>query len=248
MTAVTVTRIPPRARRTMDYNQLSSCPDMQHDFVALYQRCRPFTCTSLERMYGLYQAVQHIVDADVAGDFVECGVWKGGSAMLTALLLQQRGVNDRDLWLFDTFDGMTPPGDGDVDFAGRHASAQLAESGRATYGEWFNASIQQVHEAMASTGYPMDRVHLVRGDVMDTLPAAGPRQIALLRLDTDWQASTQHELECLYPRLQRGGVLIVDDYGHWQGCRAAVDRYFREHRVHMLLQRLDYTGRMGVKP
>ena len=79
------------------------------------------------------------------------------------------------------------------------------------------------------TGYPPERIHFVRGPVEETLPAGAPDEIALLRLDTDWYESTRHELEHLYPRLAAGGVLLVDDYGHWEGARKAVDEYFADH-------------------
>ena len=82
--------------------------------------------------------------------------------------------------------------------------------------------------------------------MLDTLPASAPSQIALLRLDTDWYESTRHELEHLYPRLATGGVLIVDDYGHWEGARKATDEHLAAHPA-LLLSRSDYTGRMAVK-
>ena len=89
---------------------------------------------------------------------------------------------------------------------------------------------------------------MVKGKVEDTLPGHAPDHIAVLRLDTDWYASTKHEMEHLYPRLARGGVLIIDDYGHWAGSRQAVDEYLAEHGIHLLLNRTDYTGRMALKP
>jgi hypothetical protein len=105
----------------------------------------------------------------------------------------------------------------------------------------------EVRAALLSTGYPAERVHLVEGRVEDTLPAAAPDAIALLRLDTDWYAGTKHELETLYPRLSPGGVLILDDYGHYEGARRAVDEYFADAGGRPLLSRIDYTGRVGVK-
>jgi predicted O-methyltransferase YrrM len=105
----------------------------------------------------------------------------------------------------------------------------------------------EVRATLLSTRYPAERVHLVEGKVEDTLPAAAPEQIAVLRLDTDWYESTKHELEQLYPRLSPGGVLILDDYGHYEGARRAVEEYFAEHGGRPLLTRVDYTGRVGVK-
>ena len=97
----------------------------------------------------------------------------------------------------------------------------------------------------AATGYPAERLHFVEGKVEDTIPEQAPERIALLRLDTDWYESTRHELEHLYPRLSPGGVLIIDDYGHWEGARQAVDEYFKGE---VYLHRIDYTGRLAIKP
>jgi hypothetical protein len=96
-------------------------------------------------------------------------------------------------------------------------------------------------------GYPKEKLHYVQGKVEDTIPGAAPGQIALLRLDTDWYESTHHELIHLYPRLSAGGVLIVDDYGHWQGSRRAVDEWIAQTGARILLNRIDYTGRVAVK-
>jgi hypothetical protein len=101
---------------------------------------------------------------------------------------------------------------------------------------------------MALSGYDAARLRFVKGKVEDTVPAQAPARIAILRLDTDWYESTRHELEHLDPRLSPGGVLIIDDYGHWAGCRQAVDEYFASRKLHALLNRVDYTGRIAVKP
>jgi hypothetical protein len=87
----------------------------------------------------------------------------------------------------------------------------------------------------------------IKGKVEETIPEQAPAQIALLRLDTDWYESTYHELVHLYPRLSPGGILIIDDYGHWAGARKAVDEYFAEHRLNLFLHRIDYTGRICIK-
>src|SRR5690606_24776929 len=100
---------------------------------------------------------------------------------------------------------------------------------------------------MVSTGYPMERCHFVEGKVEDTIPATVPDRISLLRLDTDWYESTRHELEHLWPLLQPGGVLIIDDYGHFEGARKAVDEYFLDRSDAPLLNRIDYTGRIAIK-
>jgi O-methyltransferase len=219
-----------------------AAPDFTAADRALMARVRPYTMTSLERVTALSQAVRYLVRARTPGAMAECGVWKGGSVMVVALTLLELG-EARELFLFDTFDGMTPPTDRDITYAGVPAAELLASpTGRMRC----DAGMDQVRRALASTGYPMDRVHLIPGRVEDTLPAEAPDRLALLRLDTDFYASTSHELLHLYPRLSPGGVLILDDYGAWQGARQAVDEYFRDAAV--LMHRLDWTGRLVMKP
>jgi hypothetical protein len=157
-------------------------------------------------------------------------------------------LNDvyRDLYLFDTFEGMTPPGDRDIDYMGRHASSLLGKAGKHEH-IWGYSSLEETSRAIHSLGYPPEKIHLIRGRVEDTIPARAPSTISLLRLDTDWYASTWHELIHLFPRLSLSGVILIDDYGHWRGCREATDQYLRENKVRLLLIRIDYTGRMGVK-
>jgi hypothetical protein len=104
-----------------------------------------------------------------------------------------------------------------------------------------------VKAAIASTRYPEGRVQFIKGRVEDTIPHRAPERISLLRLDTDWYESTRHELEHLYPRLVPGGVIVIDDYGCWQGARDATDEFISRHNITLLLNRMDYTGRIGVK-
>ena len=223
--------------------------DLEPEFLELYELCREQTMTSVERMYALYTATRHLIDTRVPGDFVECGVWRGGSVMLIAHTLLRSGCTDRGLWLYDTFDGMTPPSAEDIqELSGRSASEILA--GHARSGDdpfWGIAPRAAVEGHLRSTGYPVDRIRFIEGDVQTTIPAHGPEQIALLRLDTDWYASTRHELQHLYPRLATGGVLIVDDYGYWRGARQATDEFLASLPERPLLHRIDYTGRMCVK-
>jgi hypothetical protein len=105
-----------------------------------------------------------------------------------------------------------------------------------------------VKNVLYGTGYPVHKIHFVQGRVEETIPACAPDPISLLRLDTDWYASTKHELVHLFPRLSHGGVIIIDDYGHWKGSREACDEYFRSNGIPILLNRIDYTGRIALKP
>lgn len=214
---------------------------------AIVAKVAPFTLTSLDRRAGLILAVDHLVKQGIAGDIVECGVWRGGSMMAVALALMARGDTSRHLYLYDTYEGMSEPTAADRSHTGESAQAQLDRTQRGE-GVWCEAGLDDVQANMWSTGYPRDRIHFIQGKVENTIPARVPGAIALLRLDTDWYESTRHEMQHLYPRLQSQGVLIIDDYGHWQGARQAVDEYFAESGTPHFLHRVDYTARMLVKP
>lgn len=210
---------------------------------------KQYTQTSVECVFSLIEAVRYVTAAAIPGAIVECGVWRGGSMMAVARTLQQLGVTDRELVLFDTFEGMTAPTQVDITYDGRAADKKFAETRRGDTGSsWCFASLEDVTRNMGSSGYPKSRVKFVKGRVEDTVPSMAPEQIALLRLDTDWYESTLHEMEHLYPRRSKGGVLIVDDYGHWRGHRKAIDEYFQFNKQHPLLNRIDYAGRLLCKP
>jgi O-methyltransferase len=220
---------------------MATATDFEPEFLSLYEAAQAFTLTSRERMYALYKAVEYITTHAIAGDVVECGVYRGGSTMLCASALRAMNETSRSLWLYDTFDGMPEPAAIDRDFQGVSAADQWQP-------QCYRCGLDEVQSNLTRTGYPPARLRFVEGRVEETIPGQVPDAIALLRLDTDWYASTRHELEHLFPRLVPGGVLIIDDYGHWQGCRKAVDEFLAEHRIPMLLSRIDYTGRIGVKP
>lgn len=218
-------------------------------FPPIHRRARPFTMTSVPRQFALHQSVRHIVEKGIPGDVVECGVWRGGSMMIVALTLASLGVTDRKLALYDTFSGMVPPENVDVEVAsGNKAEALLAIAPPSPNNHyWAVAPLDAVKQAMASTGYPSDRVEYSVGDVCETLRTEYKRPIALLRLDTDWYASTRCELEQLFDRMQPGGVLIVDDYGYWAGAQKACDEFFagRIEKLHPIAN--DPVGRIAVK-
>jgi O-methyltransferase len=222
--------------------------DISESDKHILQVVKAYTMTSPERVFAILDAVRYVLKNDVRGSIVECGVWRGGTMMAVAHLLQMHNSFDRDLYLFDTFEGMPLPTDVDADFHGRKAKSKfLAEKRSDDSSDWCYASLSEVQKNLENTGFPDEKFHCVVGKVENTVPAQAPETISILRLDTDWYESTKHELTHLYPRLVRGGVLIIDDYGHWQGARKAVDEYFLENRVPMLLNRIDYTGRIGIK-
>lgn len=216
--------------------------DLTPELREAIRAARPHTTTQNEAIVTLHDAVGHVVRAGIPGSFVECGVWKGGSLLVVARALVGFGVTDRDLFGFDTFTGMPAPTGNDVRYDGKRGADPSAMNLHVA------PSPDEVRRLVLASGYPSERLHLVPGRVEDTIPDAAPGTIALLRLDTDWYESTRHELEHLYPRLSSGGILIIDDYGHWQGARQATDEYLARLDRPPFLARVDYTVRIAVKP
>jgi len=223
--------------------------DFDGELRTIIEKVKPFTMTLHERLYANCEAVRYITRHQVEGALVECGVWRGGSTMAMLQTLLNRQDTSREVYLYDTYEGMSEPGREDKAFFGDEAAVMMKNSDRNDpRSVWCYASLEDVQRNVLSTGYPADKIHFIKGKVEDTIPAAIPEKIALLRLDTDWYESTRHELQHLYPRLQKGGVLLIDDYGHWEGARKAVDEYIREKDLQLLLCRTDYSGRIALKP
>jgi hypothetical protein len=224
-------------------------PEISEADLSLMRAVRPFTMTSPERMYALLNAVRYVVENRLAGDITECGVWRGGSMMLIAKALLQLKDTERHLYLYDTFAGMTKPSAKDsTRFEKRSPEESYAASKKDDeVVHWSYASLREVQTNLSSTGYDQSKLHFIKGPVEQTIPGTVPEKIALLRLDTDFYESSKHEMEHLFPRLVPGGVLILDDYGHWEGQRIAVEEYIKQHQLKLLLNRIDYSGRIAVK-
>lgn len=229
-------------------------PEQNRDFSdrtkALIARVRPYTMTSNARIHAIERAVDHVVRANVAGDFVECGVWRGGSAMAAATLLKDAGETSRRLWLYDTYAGMPKPRDEDVSWEGVPAIGRWSREsadGRDDGSNWLQVDIEDVRRNLESTGFPADNITLIKGLVQDTVPKNTVEKIAILRLDTDFYESTKVELEWFWPKLTQGGFLIIDDYGRWLGQRQAVDEFFASLDHPYFLARIDEYGYMAQK-
>lgn len=221
--------------------------DIPEDDIIIMKQCRNYTLTNSERMYALMESVRHIVKNNISGDIIECGVWKGGSMMLVAKMLLKLNNTDYDLYLYDTFEGTTKPSEYDKDYTGKLMlndwDSKFKNNSKQASADY--VSLEQVKKNIYSTGYPKEKIHFIKGDVKDTLNNQIHNKISLLRLDTDWYESTRIELETLYPKLTQNGILIIDDYGHFQGSKKAVDEYFKGM---VFLNRIDYTGRLVIKP
>ena len=220
-------------------------------YAEIFDKVAPYTMTAregLETTYALFQAVKYICQNDISGDIVECGVWRGGSMMLIAYALDYFGDRSRDLYLYDTFAGMTEPSEIDVDFdniAYRPRWVQITSQGGLM---GFGDTVQAVKANLLRTGYPEGQMRFIVGDVLETIPAILPSRISLLRLDTDWYKSTLHELEHLYELLVPHGVLIIDDYGWCRGSRKATDEFFQRQSFRPMMHRVDQGPRTIIKP
>jgi O-methyltransferase len=207
------------------------------------------TMVSRERLWATLMACKHVIERDIPGDFVECGVWRGGNSLIASAIFSLY-KSPKKVILFDTFSGMTAPTDYDKKSgSGSTCHDKFERSQRQDYNAWCYASLAEVQMNLRKYGIDLDNVKFVKGDVSKTLGEASnlPNDVSVLRLDTDFYDSTKAELEILYPRLSTGGVLIIDDYGGWTGARKAVDEYFSTKIARPFLQYTDSTGRMGIK-
>ncbi len=199
----------------------------------IYKLCSPYTITSKERVFALCDLVENIVKDNIAGDFIECGTYKGGSVIAMMLALNEL-KEYRNIHVYDTFEGMTPPTQYDVTYQNEHA-ANIMNMPIIKC----DCSLQTVIDNINRTvSYPSNMIFFHKGDVCKTLPISQHDKIALLRLDTDFYDSTKAELEWLYPKVTENGYTLIDDYGHWNGCRKAVDEYFKD----TIFNKIDYTG------
>jgi hypothetical protein len=236
-------------RRPTDVSASGGLPRSVPTVIAdIYRSVRPRAMAHPQQVIVLCDVMRFITETKVPGAVVECGVWRGGTMAAAARMLQALGENDRDLFLFDTFEGMSEPTQLDMNFDGTDAieafPKRLREDGAS---DWCYADLDDVQDGMASTGYPAEHLHFVKGKVEETLPDEAPERISVLRLDTDWYESTRHEMEHLFHRLSPGGVLILDDYDAWEGARQAVDEFLAKQEVRLLLVRVG-VGRVALVP
>jgi O-methyltransferase len=213
-------------------------PDItEEDFWGIAEAVWDYTELSVAVMYNLYSAIRYIVDAGIKGDFVECGVNLGGSIMLMEhVLLKYDTASQRRLFALDTFTGFVRRTDDlDIDIS-TGAAACVPEE------EVIDTSSHAI-ENMRSVGF--GRLEVVKGDVLETIPTLDVKNIALLRLDTDTYDTTKFELENLYDKVAKGGVVIVDDYGYTYGCKKAVDDFIAGRKI--FVQRANRLCRSWVK-
>ena len=158
--------------------------DIDNEHIKLFEEIEYATATTLERVDALLNAIDYLERNKIIGDFVECGVWKGGSCMAMAKKLLKNDSNKRKIWLFDTFEGMTEPDENDIEVeTGIRGKELLANADRNSekYNMWAYAPLNEVKNNMKKTGYPVDNIKYIIGKVEDTLKAGDiPEKVSLL--------------------------------------------------------------------
>lgn len=234
--------------RKTPYRWPGELDEFDLDLVRYIQK-KEFTMVSLERLINTIKACKYVCENNIPGDFVECGVWRGGNGILAQKIFQKFGVKKK-VWMYDTFSGMTEPSTVDVNiYTGKKALEKYIQKQRSSYNEWSFSPLEEVKNNCTESSLDLASFEFIQGDVCETLKVSSnlPEKIAVLRLDTDWYESTRAELENLYPNVSNGGVLIIDDYGSWDGSRKAVDEYFSKAAYKPLFNVVDLDARSAVK-
>jgi O-methyltransferase len=176
---------------------------------------------------------------EVPGDFIETGVWRGGTTILMRAVLAALGDEERRVWVADSFEGLPVP----------DAEAYPADEGL----DWSDVGVLKVGADAVRANFERyglldERVRFLEGWFCDTLPDAPIDAIAVLRLDGDLYQSTMDALVALEPKVSAGGFVLVDDYGGWPPCRAAVDDYRAANGISAEIHTVDWTGVWWRKP
>lgn len=220
------------------------------NFEKWYEICSQESLNvSRERFLALYQSILYISKNNIHGDFVECGVFRGGSSMLMSYCLNyDQKLHKKRLWMYDTFEGMTKPSRYDVNILSQKANSFLNYKKKIKNKKdiWAYSPLDTVKKNIEKTKLKKSQYCFVKGAVEQTLKINKPDKISLLRLDTDFYSSTKSELEHLYERVSSNGIILIDDYGHWKGCKKAVDNFFK-YKKNIYFHHIDYSAILIIK-
>ena len=204
----------------------------------------------VDRLMAVISATKYIIENNIEGDFVECGVWRGGNLIIFQKFIEKYNLQKK-IYAYDTFEGMSNPEEIDRTFDGKSSIEALNKIREKKIKRDENilvaeCSIEKVLENFKKFSQKENLI-CIKGKVEETLKLKDnlPNKISILRLDTDWYSSTKIELEILFPLLEKNGILIIDDYGYWQGAKKAVDEYFKDKQLTMF--KIDFTGRLIIK-
>ena len=216
---------------------------------AILNDIKEYTMTSIPSQWSLLQSIKHVIRNNVEGSFVECGIFRGGNIILMSKLLEEHKV-EKNIFAYDTFEGMPLPGKDDLDLRGNSSIDKFLElkNSEKEGSQWCYCNIKDVKNNIKKFNINyLKNINFIKGRVEETLLDIKnlPKKISLLRLDTDFYSSTKIELNILFPLLEKNGILIVDDYGHFKGAKKSVDEFFNEKKV--WLHRVDYSTRLLIK-
>lgn len=246
-----IVRYKPQTERYVFSTKNGKFRDFSEAQVRIFRNVEPYTMLSPEWIRACSDATAYIAQHNVEGEVVECGTWKGGSSMAVALSLLAHNERERNFYIFDTFAGMSEPTEADITHAGVSAKSIMEQEQHRSEipdtSRFCFSPIDETQRNLLGTGYPEERIHLIKGRTEETIQKNAPPRIALLLLDTSWYQSTKHQLIHLFPRLVENGILIMSSYGHWQGTRRAVDEYISENNLSIFLHRIDYSCRLIQK-
>jgi O-methyltransferase len=200
------------------------------DLERLYLEIADYTLIDLERISSLWNLIKDIGRREVKGDIVECGCYKGGSSAILRLGMG----SDRKLWIYDSFQGLPEP------------QAQDGPEAKNYVGDCA-AAVEHVMEVLAATGASTEEYIIREGWFQNTFKQELPKQVSLLHCDADWYESVSLVLETFYPLIPKGGTIILDDFGHWEGCRIAFYEFCEKYSERPLLERVGYTQAFWVK-
>lgn len=237
-----------RGFKLLNNNNFNTINDLTNEErkILNYIIDKQLTMTSKDNLAATILSVRYAVRNNIKGDFVECGIWRGGHSIAAALTFELYD-SDKKVFCFDTFQGMTEPTFLDKKSSSKTlALEKYSALNKKEYNAWCYSPIDEVINNFIKAGIPSDRFVLIKGDVLETLPKFKSGNISILRLDTDWYESTKKELEFLWPYVTKFGVLIIDDYGHWEGSKKAVDEFF-EFKKGLFFNAIDYTARSAIK-
>ena len=236
-----------------DFNFKKDFPEANKFEKNMLYKCSKYSMTGFERMFSLIKSIEYVNNNKVEGDFVECGVWKGGNLILFQNMIEKLKIRKK-IYAFDTFQGMTEPTKNDVMLLGKRETARniidklkKKKVNRKENIVLAECSVEDVKKNFLKNTKKNQNLICIKGPVEKTLKIKKnlPKKISILRLDTDWYASTRVELDILFPLLQKNGILIIDDYGAWSGSKKAVDSYFSKKNLTMF--KIDISGRLIIK-
>ena len=203
-------------------------------FIKYYQKIRKNTMLSTEALYDLWWSVKYICKNELNGDIIEFGVWRGGALELIAYALNEYQGSNRIIG-FDTFEGHPEPGKDEVDIWGNNMQKKFKEE---KVGKWAYANYEYV---LSNLNNVYKNVQLYKGLVDESIDENKVSNIAILRLDMDWYKPTKIVLQKFYNKILKGGLLIIDDYGHHSGARQAVDEFIRENNLNLNFRHVNYS-------